>query len=77
MESYVYAHVESFENYKLEEENYYLQFHLLETINVNILIHTLSDSPFLWKWGTVYILPGDVLFSHLISWIFVRNVFLQ
>lgn len=51
MESYVYACVESFENYKLEEENYYLQFHLLETINVNILIHTLSDSPFLWKWG--------------------------
>ena len=47
MESYVYAHVESFENYKLEEENYYLQFHLPETIHVNILIHTLSDSPFL------------------------------
>ena len=47
MESYVYAHGESFENYKLEEENHYLQFHLLETINVNILIHTRSDSPFL------------------------------
>lgn len=67
MESYVYAHVESFENYKLEEENYYLQFHLLETINVNILIHTLSDSPFYENGVSVYMLPGDVLFSHLIS----------
>lgn len=26
---------------------------------------------------TVYILPGDVFFSHLIPWTFVRNVFLQ
>lgn len=57
--------MECFENYKLEEENYYLQFHHLETINVNILIHILSVSLSLFYQNevTVYILPSDVPFS--------------
>lgn len=36
----------------------------LETINVNILIHT-SDSPFYENGVAVYMLPGDVLFFPL------------